>query len=89
MIRYECDKCGTRLTANDPNRFIVKMELYAAAGPVELDTPADADPSQQLDELLEVLAKADPNDVEDRTYRALRFDLCRSCHQTLLRKPLG
>ena len=38
MIRYECDKCGARMVANDPKRYIVRLEVYAAAGPVELDT---------------------------------------------------
>ncbi len=89
MIRYECDKCGAALGANDLNRFIVKMEIYAAAGPIELDPNQAADTETELRDLLERLKHADPNEVEDRTYRAFRFDVCDACRGEMLRRPLG
>ena len=65
MIRYECDKCGARLTANDANRFIVKMEVYAAAGHLEFDADAVENASEELDALLSQLRSADPDEIED------------------------
>jgi len=89
MIRYECDKCGAPLTANDSQRYIVKIEVYAAAGPVELDLEPSADTKSELDNLLNQLQHADPDEVEDQTYRVFRFDLCNACRRVLIKNPLG
>jgi transcription initiation factor IIE alpha subunit len=89
MIRYECDKCGRRLGSNDSSRFIVKMEIYAAAGPMELSDLAETDTEAELRATVEQLRTTDPDEVEDDTYRCLRFDLCRTCQRELLRHPLG
>ena len=89
-IRFECDKCGAVLAANDAKRFIVKMEVFAAAGPIEF-TSADLakDRSGELSALIDHLNHADPDEIEDQTYRNLRFDLCATCHRALLRNPLN
>ena len=89
MIRYECDKCGKALGANDPHRFIVKIELYAAAGPIELNGEAGTDSKSELSEVLEALATADPDEIENQTYRAFRFDVCDACRRLLIDRPLG
>ena len=89
VIRYECDKCGAAMVSNDSKRFIVKIEVYAAAGPVELDLEGDRETSGELEGLIEQLKTADPSEVEDQTYRSLRFDLCDTCRRRLLEHPLG
>jgi len=89
MIRYACDKCGRRMGANDPQRYIVKLEVYAAAGHVDLDTETVADTRRELTRVLEQLASADPDEMEDQTYRSFRFDLCDACRRTLLANPIG
>jgi hypothetical protein len=88
VIRYECDMCGARMTASDAKRFIVKMEIYAADGPVDLDAQSSDDPRGELRAVIEHLRKADPSEVEDQTYRAFRFDLCDDCRRKLLASPL-
>ena len=89
MIRYECDKCGAALGANDPQRFIVKMEIFAAAEHIELSADSSMNVCDELDEVLEQLRNADPDEIEDRTYRSFRFDLCDRCRKGLLTSPLG
>ena len=90
MIRFECDKCGASLGPNDAERFIVRIEVFAAAGPIDLSAEdLTRDAASQMREIIESLEGADPNDVEDQTYRSLRFDLCVSCHRAYLQKPLG
>lgn len=90
MIRYRCDKCGRMMTANDPQRFILKMEVYAAAAPLEFSRQdLEPDHTAEIDRLVEQLKQADPDEVENQTYRAFRFDLCRDCHRQLLSRPLG
>ncbi len=88
MIRYECDRCGERLGANDPKRFIVKLEVYAAAGHLEF-TESDLDATSKLNEVIEELAVADPDELEDQTYRHFRFDVCDACRKIILSNPLG
>ena len=90
MIRYECDRCGQGLGANDAGRFIVKMEVYAAAGPVEFTAENLArDHEADMQQVLRQLQDANPDEIEDQTYRCLRFDLCRNCQRRLLENPLG
>ncbi|MEK6799319.1 MAG: hypothetical protein AABZ12_10165 [Planctomycetota bacterium] len=89
MIRYECDRCGAKMGANDAQRFIVKIEVYAAAGHVDLARDEETDSRRELDRVMEALAEADPDDMEDQTYRCFRFDLCDDCRRKVLSKPLG
>ena len=89
MIRYECDKCGVAIGANDPQRFIVRFEIFAAAGHVDLDAVTSGHPGHELEEVVKELARADPDEIEDQTYRSFRFDVCDACRRELLRRPLG
>lgn len=89
MIRYQCDRCGARMSANDAGRFIVKIEVYAAASPIDLDATARSSKPGELQAVIEQLRNADPTEVEDQTYRAFRFDLCDSCRKDYLARPLG
>lgn len=89
MIRFECDKCGVSLQANDAQRYIVKMEIFAAAGHIDLDSESINHSQSQLKDVLDKLATADPNEVEDQTYRSFRFDLCNSCRKNFIQTPLG
>ena len=38
MIRYECDKCGASVGGNDSQRYIVRLEVFAAEGNIDLET---------------------------------------------------
>ncbi len=89
MIRYECDRCGQKLKANDPGRYIVKLEVYAAASHIEFTEEDLKAASGRLEDVIAELSEADPDEVENQTYRSFRFDLCDSCRKALLDKPLG
>jgi len=89
MIRYECDKCGRALDANDRQRYIVKMEVFAAAEHIDIEVDPSRDPGEELTDVLNHLAKADPDEIEDQTYRSFRFDVCNACRKELLARPLG
>lgn len=90
MIRFECDKCRRHLAANDAQRYIVKIEAYAAAGPIEFAADdLDREHKSQIEALIDDLNRADPSDIEDQTYRSFRFDLCAACHRAFLTNPLG
>jgi hypothetical protein len=89
MIRYQCDKCGARMNANDVGRYIVKVEIYAAAGHVDLTRRAAEDSASQMQEILHELATSNPDEIEDQTYRAFRFDVCDACRKALIDRPLA
>ncbi len=89
MIHYECDSCGAALGSDDPRRFIVKLEVYAAAGHLDLTPDPHADPLREMEAIMESLSEADPDEVEDQVYRCLRFDLCDACRQVLLANPFS
>jgi len=90
MIRYECDRCGCPLSANDHHRYILKMDMYAAAGPVEFGhEDRERDLEGELAAVLDELRQANPDDIEDQTYRKLHFDLCAACQRAFLKAPLG
>ena len=90
MIHYECDKCGRMLDADDPNRYAVRIEVFAAAAPLEIP-PADLarDPTAEIRKLIDQLSRTDADEIEDQTYRRFRFDLCRDCQRRYLAAPMG
>ena len=50
----------------------------------ELESPAS-----QMQEVLRELAEANPDEIEDQTYRAFRFDVCDACRKVLMSTPLA
>jgi hypothetical protein len=89
-IHYVCDACGIRLAEKDQNRFIIKIEAYAAAGVLEIsDQDLQRDTAAELARTMDELRRADPSDMEDQTYRSFTFDLCPKCHKAFLKRPLG
>lgn len=76
------------MSANDPGRYIVKIEVYAAAGPIDLGKETDADRPGEWRAVIEQLRAADPTEIEDQTYRLFQFDLCDACRREYLRSPL-
>ncbi len=77
------------MTPNDARRYIVKLEIYAAAGHVDLDAEGEDDVAGALSDVVRALATADPDEVEDQTYRSFRFDVCNDCRIALLADPLA
>ena len=88
MIHYTCDLCGARLDGLD-QRFVVKIEVYAAAeerAHAHVDELDEGD--DDLEELTEQLAHSDPPRADEANYQGLRFDLCPRCQRRYLSDPL-
>jgi hypothetical protein len=85
MIVYRCDVCGANMAANDPQRYIVKIEAFAAAGPMEFSREEmEKDHGQEIREILDTLSRQSQDQIEDSVYRAMRYDLCVACHGRFL-----
>lgn len=87
MIQYSCDLCKRPLDSEDDLRYVVKMEIYAAFDPVEIDD--DADNLQEIHEILERMDDVGNEQLGDDVYQQLRFDLCPECRKKFLKNPLG
>jgi hypothetical protein len=87
MIQYSCDLCKRPLDPQDDLRYVVKVEVYAALDPVEMDD--DTDNLQEIHEILERMDDLANDQIGDDVYQQLRFDLCPECRKKFLKNPLG
>jgi hypothetical protein len=86
MLHFSCDLCGKDLTAGTDNRYVLKLEIYAALDPREI-TEDDLD-----DDHLEAISQklADEPDLEPvSTFVKQRYDLCDGCRRRFAADPLG
>ena len=91
MLHVTCDLCGKELCAGHDQRYVVKMEVFAAHDPAKItDVDLDDDHLEAVCDLLRALEDGDeqPEQV-DPAYKHLRYDLCPECHRKFLRDPLG
>ncbi len=90
MIRYRCDGCGIDLDRDGSNRYIVKIEVFAATGKLEFTREQiERDHEAEIRRLIAELEKKSPDEIEDQVYRSFRYDLCRLCHHRYLASPLA
>ncbi len=89
MIRYRCDGCGLDLAHDGSNRYIVKIEAFAAAGKLEFTgEDVERDHTKEIRKLIAELEKRSPDEIEDQVYRSFTYDLCPRCHRQFLAAPL-
>ena len=90
MIHFSCDLCKRPLDPEDDLRYVVKLEVYAAFDPLQIDDrDDDRDNLQDLNEILERIDDAATDQVGEEVYQQLRFDLCPECRKKFLKNPLG
>jgi hypothetical protein len=94
MIHYSCDLCKRPIDADEDLRYVVKIEVYAAIDPVEVDANGDdRDHLQEMQDILQRMeeagSEAGSDAVGDDVYQQLRFDLCPECRKKFVKNPLG
>ena len=92
MIHYNCDMCGKSLVPEEDDRYVVKIEIYAACDSMEVDDDEDLiddleeddddDDDDEVDNL-------DPEEIDGVEYKTFRYDLCSKCHSRYLQDPLS
>ena len=89
MRYFSCDICGTGMTEESSDRFIVKFEAAPATPATEL-TEVDLD-QDHLDTMAEMLEDLDEDNLDalTPTIRLMEYDLCRRCMDKMLADPLG
>jgi hypothetical protein len=87
MLHFSCDLCGQQL---GERRYVVRLEVYPAFDPEEIDEEdLDADHLQEIAELIQEMEATGQTELEDCGSKEMRFDLCPNCHQRYLKDPLG
>ena len=91
MLHITCDFCGKELCPGHDQRYVVKMEVFAAHDPAKI-TEADLD-DDHMEAVSELLRELEENDeeleLEEHAYTHFRYDLCPECHKRFVRDPLG
>ncbi len=93
MIHYNCDMCGKSLVPEEDDRYVVKIEIYAACDSMEVDDDEDLiddfeedvdddDDDEEVDNL-------DPEEIDGVEYKTFRYDLCSKCHSRYMQDPLS
>ena len=86
MIHYSCDLCHRKIEPAHDQRYVVKIEVFAALDPLqEGEEEDDRDHLLEVHEALEQLTL----DESSELYRELRFDLCPECCRKYAKNPLG
>ena len=92
MIHYNCDMCGKSLVPEEDDRYVVKIEIYAACDSMEVDDDEDLindfEEDEEDDEDDEV-DNLDPEEIDGVEYKTFRYDLCSKCHSRYLQDPLS
>jgi hypothetical protein len=90
MLHVTCDVCGKSLRQGEDQRYVVKIEAYAAHDPTEI-TEADLD-VDHMDAVSQMLQEYEENDTSAdlaEPYTSFRYDLCLECHKKFVRDPLA
>ena len=92
MIHYNCDMCGKLLVPEDDDRYVVKIEIYAACDSMEVDDDDDLIDDVEEDDEEEEEEEVDNIDLEEMDgveYKTFRYDLCSKCHSRYMQDPLS
>ena len=89
MMKLACDLCGKTLMADEDVRYVVHIEVFAAADPMEVTVEdLKQDLHKALRELMLRVERMDPEKAQDSVYRSFHFELCPACQKEYLKDPL-
>ena len=91
MIHYNCDMCGNSLVPEEDDRYVVKIEIYAACDSMEVDDDLinDFEEDDEEEEEEEEVDNIDPEEMDGVEYKTFRYDLCSKCHSRYMQDPLS
>jgi hypothetical protein len=84
--------CGQSLVPDEDDRYVVKIEVYAACDSMDADCEDEEfinDFEDDDDENDEEIDNIDSDEIESIEYKTFRYDLCSKCHSKYLQDPLS
>lgn len=89
MMHFSCDICGKDMTPDGTERYVLKMEAFAATDPAELtDEDLETDHVEEMARMLCEMEDAEEEPLPP-TCKKMRFDLCPVCFRKFVKDPLG
>ncbi len=90
MMHFSCDVCGKDMTPEGSERYVLKMEAFAATNPAELtDDDLETDHVEEMARMICEMEQADEEPDLPPTCKKMRFDLCPVCFRKFVNDPLG
>ena len=83
MKKYTCDSCGKEIPLEE-QRYVLKVELYAAPEVVINKEDLDKDPRIEMAKIYEKMKKMDSQRLSEQVYTQHKFDLCSTCRNIFL-----
>lgn len=85
-----CHMCGRELYPGI-GRYVVDIQVYAPYEILEinLEELAERDLDRELRDVLKELRRADPEEVEEKVFKAYSYVLCDRCREMYSSDPLG
>jgi hypothetical protein len=88
IITHICDRCGRPIEKGEL-RYTAKIQVYAAADPLELNPEnLQADARSEIERLLRQCEALTEEELMRDVYVDFKFDLCRRCQKTYIANPL-
>ena len=88
MLNFTCDHCGRELRPGEEQRYVVKIEAYAAEDPCAI-TEADLE-EDHMEAVSALLSEIEDVGADiDEPHKQIRYDLCHECHKRFIHDPLG
>jgi hypothetical protein len=85
--------CGKSLVPEEDERYVVKIEIYAACDSMEVDDEEDLindlEEDDDDDDDDDEVDNLDPDEIDSVEYKTFRYDLCSKCHSRFLQDPLS
>ncbi|MBQ16539.1 MAG: hypothetical protein CMJ65_05390 [Planctomycetaceae bacterium] len=87
MRHFTCDLCGDSI---HDDRYVVKMEIFAAFDPDELkESDFDSDTLAAVSEQIAAIESGIVEAPSDSSAQRFRFDLCEGCRTRFADDPLA
>ena len=90
MVHVTCDLCGKELRVQEDQRYVVKIEVYAAHDPHGIsEDDLDEDHMEAVSQLLQDDEEGVLDEPEEPARQTRRYDLCPLCRKRYLKDPLN
>jgi hypothetical protein len=90
MMHFSCDLCGKDMTGDAAERYVLKMEAFAAHDPSALtDEDLETDAVEEMARMLSDLEAGEELPEPLPTSAKMKFDLCPACYRKFVADPLG
>jgi hypothetical protein len=87
MLHYSCDLCGKQI---NEERFVARLELYPSFDPEQIsEDDLKGDNLEEIAQILNNMETTGELELDDKSPKSFRYDMCEECHREFRKDPLG